>query len=505
MANYMHQYWRSVRQRYNPKINQFIDQLVASWLAPMLIAAFISALLKVSSQDYVGWGQYIKVLGQALIELSPIFLCKYLSLNARGLSKGAWWVLGFVLLPALGFIALNNGLISANFLVVGETALFILWALELGAIIRLWLGSKLKLLRFKPNLDNVFFILWIGVSLFMAAVFNSIDDPLENQPIHLVIDLKRNLLLFGSFISYFIQFLTLYGSLYFAYYLNHHVLINKVLQRHGVYNYLWVTTLFLIVFVPVFTQIIMWMPMNVPDYTVTASTNYNPFSLGNVHLGLLIIVLSFPLILAMKLQSDNRKLAELEQEKLATELKWLQQQINPHFLFNTLNNLYALCLSKSEKTPELILQLASLLRFVVYKGGNDRVSLNDEVSYLNDYLELQRLRVENKCEFSIDLPTSLPPLSISPLLLVVFVENAFKHGVELSDQQSTLNLSLKVEGTTLHFCCENSVPENDSERECGIGLNNVERRLALIYPDKHQLNISSTDEIYRVELTLDLT
>ncbi len=504
MVKHMHT-WQAFKQGKDDRFNKLIDGLVNSWLAPMLIAVFIASVIKVSRAPYVSWAEYLIIWGQGLLEISPILLCKYFSVRTVGIRKALWWILGFIVLPAVAFISLNNGVIPADVMIVGEAGLFALWAVELGAFIRLWLGSRLKLLRFKPSLDNVFFILWIGVSLFMAAVFNSIDAPLENQPIHLVIDLKRNLLQFGSFIGYFLQFATLYGALYFVYYVNHHVLINKVLQHHGVYSYLWVTALFLLVFGPVVTQIIMWLPMNVADYTVTGSTDYNPFSLLNIHLGLLIIVLSFPLILAVKLQNDNRKLAELEQEKLATELKWLQQQINPHFLFNTLNNLYALCLSKSEKTPELILQLASLLRFVVYKGGNDRVSLNDEINYLNDYLELQRLRVENKCDFTIDLPTSLPPLSISPLLLVVFVENAFKHGVELSDQRSTLNLSLNVEGTKLHFCCENSVPENDSERERGIGLNNVERRLALIYPDKHQLNISSTDELYRVELTLDLT
>lgn len=504
MVKDLYQGWQQLRLQSQPLLDKFVDKLVSNWLAPMLIAAFVTATIKVSPSAYVSWGEYLSILVHAIFVLCPIYLCKYLSIRSQGARKILWWVLGFVIIPAATFICLNNEVITHELIIVGEQGLFVLWALEFSALIRLWLGSRLKALRFKPNLDNVFFILWIGVSFFMAAVFNSIDDPLEHQPIHLVIDLKRNVLLFASFLGYLVQFLVLYGSLYLAYYVNHHLLINKVLQRHGVYHYLWVTTLFLLICTPIVTQIVMWMPLNIADYTVTASTDYNPFSLYNLHLGLLIIVLSFPLILAMKLQSDNRKLAELEQEKLATELKWLQQQINPHFLFNTLNNLYALCLAKSAQAPDLILQLANLLRFVVYKGGNDRVSLTDEIDYLNDYIDLQRLRVENKCQISIDFNQATKPLAISPLLLIIFIENAFKHGVEVSAQQSTIDVRLEVIDNKLHFHCKNSMPHQVASEDQGIGLENVRRRLALSYPDKHQLVVKQQEGFYCVDLILDL-
>jgi len=480
------------------------QRLVDNRLAPMLIAVILATTFSFGRIDVLGWGEYLFTVARVLLELSPIFVCKYLSINSRGMRGVMAWLVGFVAFPGAAFLLLNNQMLQAHWLISDEKALYILWLLEVAALAKYWLGSKLNHLRFKPSLDNVFLVILIGVSLFMAAVFNSIDDPLNNQPIAMVIDIKRNILHFATFIAYWLQFMCVYGALYLAYYINHHWLINQVLKRHGVYHYIWVSALFLLVAGPVVSQVLMWLPINVESYTLTGSTNYYPFSVLNLYIGFLVILFSLPLILTFKLQVDNTKLAQLEQEKLKTELKWLQQQINPHFLFNTLNNLYALCLAKSEKAPELILQLASLLRFVVYKGGNERVSLVDEMDYLNDYIQLQQLRVENKCQLRVNLPSKVPSLPISPLLLVMFIENAFKHGVEVSDQQSQLDLMIEVSGNTLHFCCKNSMPEQASSSDGGIGLVNVQRRLALSYPDKHQLTITETDGFYRVELTLEL-
>ncbi|WP_281557894.1 histidine kinase [Thalassomonas sp. RHCl1] len=500
-----------------------LDAIVTSSLLPLTIALFATALFHMQEQQLTAWGEYFSALLRLAIELSPVFLCKFFSVNNSGIKKLAWWLTGFVLLP-VSVILVGDAFAGFGYHLLStyQTWLMLL-VIELAALSNYALAQKrIKGIKFKASLDNVLFIIIMALSLAWALLLTSHHDPLNNQPIPLVLDVKRIVSYPLELLSYWLQTVILYSCLYAIYLVNHHLLIKRVLSQYGVYAYITLTGLLLLVCYPLLAQIALWLPMNDIAQPLNASGNQNPFDFWNIYIATLVVGISLPVIMAFQLQKDHRKLAELQQEKLQTELKWLQQQINPHFLFNTLNNLYALCLSKSPRAPDAILQLANLLRFVVYKGSCDRVSLSEEITYLHDYLALQQLRVENKCHFEIQLPDAAEtgPLMICPLLLVMFLENAFKHGIEPSAEQSRLQVSLTVQGNHLIFSCRNTIPESSQIHDPrpgvvsgeddfqGIGLKNVQRRLALMYPDAHQLAVSTqaqgTSKIYSVELSLEL-
>ena len=419
-----------------------------------------------------------------------------------------WWLLGFVLLPVATIVLYNSVSFVEQQLIVNELTLGIIFAIELLSAINRWFTQKkISERKIKLTLDNMVFGALLILSFIIALLFNSNEAPLLNQPIPFLIDLKHNFFNLISLLSYWLQIMVIYGCLYCIYLVNHHLLVKRILSQYGIFTYLWVTLLFLLTCYPILTQIALWLPLNNVPTPMVVSANHNPFDFWNLYIGVVVVVISTPIVMALKLQKDHLHLSQLQHDKLTTELKWLQQQINPHFLFNTLNNLYSLCLSKSAQAPDAILQLANLLRFVVYKGSDNRVALKDEISYLEDYLALQQLRVSNKCTFKVNIqPQHISGLTISPLLLVNFLENAIKHGVEPSNEPSWLNVDLTVEGTTLRFICENSIPKHAARQSnhSGIGLKNVSRRLALMYEGKHTLHYAANESSYKVNLLLTL-
>ena len=485
------------------------NNITSNRVLPLFIAVLATVLIHLHDNGLSGWSSYFLALIQVSIELSPLFICKYLSLKATGKKQLIWWLIGFIALPVIGVFLVHNFPPLLNWSISSGTTLGIIIAIELLSVVNNWLVKKTQSIRkIKLSLDNMIMAILVVISFIVAMLLNSSEAPLLNQPIPILFDLKRNALHVGSLLGYWLQVFMLYGCLFVIHLVNHHVLVKKVLSQHGVFTYLWTTTLFLLVCYPLLAQFALWLPMNDVPEPFVGSTNHNPFDFWNIYLGAIVILVSTPVIMALKLQKDHLQLSELQQEKLHTELKWLQQQINPHFLFNTLNNLYSLCLSKSAQAPDAILQLANLLRFVVYKGSNNLVSVKDEIEYLKDYLSLQQLRVINKCKFDINInDENILGLNICPLLLVNFLENAIKHGVEPSSEQSWLQVSFMVSNDTLYFVCENSVSVHNAREssQSGIGLKNVERRLALTYPDKHRLNYQVGESTYKVELSINLS
>ncbi|MCO7226051.1 sensor histidine kinase [Pleionea sp. CnH1-48] len=483
-----------------------LDWIATNRYLPMLIAVWATGLLAMDEMNSAYWEDFFPILVQLCFELSPIFICQYFRLNTSGTTSKIWWLLGFAVIPLVALLAYHNSMFVQQHLLSRDVTLFILWLIEGILFFNHWLQHKSKnRFKFALNMDTGLLLVFILLSFMWALLLNSHEDPLNNQPIPFLIDVKRNVLNLGDLIAYWCQMMILYGCLFVLYLIHHHLLIKRVLRQQGVVAYLWMTTLTVLILYPVLSQLALWLPLNQVQMTLIPSGDHNPFDFWNIYIATLVMVISLPVILAFQAQADYRDVAELEQKTLQTELKLLQQQINPHFLFNTLNNLYALSLTKSDVAPGMVLQLANLLRFVVYKGGLDKVSLADEVTYLNDYLALQKVRVDNKCEFTIDLPSEPPGFYLSPLLLIVFLENAFKHGIEPSNQKCWLNVSLTfVEGKLL-FICENSLPkQKKAQPEPGIGLDNVRRRLELIYKNQHELDILVSQESYRVTLTLDL-
>lgn len=195
---------------------------------------------------------------------------------------------------------------------------------------------------------------------------------------------------------------------------------------------------------------------------------------------------------------------QLKNERVNAELMHLKSQINPHFLFNTLNNLYGLALEKSDQAPPLILKLSDMLRYTIYQGKKEQVLLSEEINYLNDFIQLQQVRYHKPVNITFDHDLTHSDLTISPLLLLILVENAYKHGVEKLTDDAFIRIKLDVNDKTMVFKIENNFDESEKKPPTGIGLQNLTQRLKLIYPDSYQLDFTSINDVYSVRLEVQL-
>lgn len=199
----------------------------------------------------------------------------------------------------------------------------------------------------------------------------------------------------------------------------------------------------------------------------------------------------------------ERKKQEIENEKLATELSFLKTQINPHFLFNTLNNIYSLALVKSEATADAVLKLSSIMRYVLSETKHDSVALDKEIQFIQHYIELQKVRLTDKVKIEFVVEGKTEGKQIAPLILIPFVENAFKYGVS-TKEMSRLLFEIKTQPDSILFTSKNDIITNDkgNENNTGIGLKNTKRRLELLYPDTHQLTVNEENKQFIVHLIL---
>ena len=201
---------------------------------------------------------------------------------------------------------------------------------------------------------------------------------------------------------------------------------------------------------------------------------------------------------------EQQRIAALEKSQLQAELNFLKAQTNPHFLFNTLNNIYALARKKSGKTAPVVMQLSKILRFMLYECNQTSIPICREIEIIEDYLELERLRYNERLKINFIKNVDNKSIAIAPLLLLPFVENAFKHSANHTRFATTIDMHLQVKKSQLTFKVKNAKEEIRKKNEVGIGLKNVQRQLALIYPEKHTLNIKASDFSYEVQLVIDL-
>lgn len=196
---------------------------------------------------------------------------------------------------------------------------------------------------------------------------------------------------------------------------------------------------------------------------------------------------------------------ETETEKLNSELAFLKSQINPHFLFNTLNNLFSLAHSRSDKTANAIMKLSELMRYMLEDTTGKKVELYRELDYIKNYLELQRLRLDDSVKVELTMEGDFHNKSIEPLMLIPFIENAFKHGISYNEN-SFIRIELVSNDHQLLLKVENSIPTQQAEKDevSGIGLKNVKKRLDLLYPGAHKLHIIQNESRYLVHLTINL-
>jgi LytS/YehU family sensor histidine kinase len=205
---------------------------------------------------------------------------------------------------------------------------------------------------------------------------------------------------------------------------------------------------------------------------------------------------------------QQRDKKELESQTLQSELKFLKSQINPHFLFNTLNSLYALTLKKSDLAPEIVLKLSEMMRYMLYECNEKEVPLNKEINYMKNYLELEKLRHGAKMLIDFKVNGEIINQKIAPLILIPFIENSFKHGINNQVSVGFVNLELNVYKNDLNMILENSkspsLPKPSGKKSGGIGLANVKRRMAILYPENHSLDIIESPNTYKIELNLNL-
>lgn len=239
-----------------------------------------------------------------------------------------------------------------------------------------------------------------------------------------------------------------------------------------------------------------------------------------LHPELQVVTLNFIVFFAIAVKQVKRvffvqhEKNELEKTKLSTELKLkeaelklLKAQIHPHFLFNTLNNLYGLTLEKSDEAPDLVLRLSDILDYILYRCDEKSVLLSDELVNLTNYIEIEKIRYSEKLKMKVDFPLEPNMLRIAPLIILPFIENAFKHGVSNYPGVAFVKAKIKLIDSTLIFKIENSknpIKQKDDKHTKGIGLQNAQKRLELIYPEKYILKIEDMEETYSVNLTLEL-
>jgi len=216
-----------------------------------------------------------------------------------------------------------------------------------------------------------------------------------------------------------------------------------------------------------------------------------------------LMLIPLPVFAALWGYEQWRWLRMLKADKAKAELTSLKNQINPHFFFNTLNNLYGLAVEKSDQAPAMILKLSDIMRYTIYEGREEYVPLGEEVTYLEDYIYLHKIRYQKQVDISFtkDLQHAH---KIAPLLLVVPLENAFKHGVESLAGQAFIELSLHTTAEHIFFRIHNNYEPNEQEKG-GIGLENLKKRLELMYPKQHQLKITQTENTYTLSLEIAAT
>jgi two-component system LytT family sensor kinase len=239
------------------------------------------------------------------------------------------------------------------------------------------------------------------------------------------------------------------------------------------------------------------------EHTKTDITGFWAFFLSTTFTNIVFLFLSAVLKFTGDWFLNERIQRDLENQRLSAELAFLKSQINPHFLFNSLNSIYSLAYQRSEKTPDAILKLSEIMRYMLYECNDNKVDLEKELQYLQNYIDLQKIRFGDKAYIDFKVEGAVVNQKIVPLLLVAFIENAFKHGVA-NNPLTPIRLLIDVDEAHLHFYIQNKKHSNNRDVIGGIGLNNVKRRLNLLYPDKYNLEIRDLPDTYTVELSLVL-
>jgi two-component system, LytTR family, sensor kinase len=294
--------------------------------------------------------------------------------------------------------------------------------------------------------------------------------------------------------------MTFYFSQFFSvliFYANSEVLLPKVFKKHGLGIYLLIILATFIVILTITYFFRYWMMGFAPRTWFTYSTFYSLIS---------VIGISTCFQLLSDYQKEHRLQNEQEKVRLQSELSFLRSQISPHFMFNLMNSLAALARKKSDLLEPMIVKMSDLLRYMLYDSDDARIPLDKEINYLKSYVELQQMRFGNKVKVEMDFTTIVNGLALEPMLLIPFVENAFKHGTGFI-REPYIQIALVTDKHKLHFRVQNrfnSEFTDSKDGSSGIGLANVRRRLELLYPEQHTFKISKGKDIFITEVEITL-
>ena len=290
---------------------------------------------------------------------------------------------------------------------------------------------------------------------------------------------------------------------------NIYYLFPRLLKKDKLYSYLFS----LILWAFVITQlelIIHYLILSIR--TSSFSEVYTLQNMAKFFLSIFFIVFSSSIFQIINdWMEHQRERKDLQRQNLKSELKFLKSQINPHFFFNTLNSLYALTLKKSDRAPEIVLKLSDMMRYMLYESNERLISLQQEISYIKNYLELEKLRHGENFVMDIDIEGNPDGHQIAPLLFIPFLENSFKHGIDHELQSGYVKMKLSVSDNALALRVSNSIPKEalnpipSKEKAGGIGLSNVRRRLNILYPNRYKLETGEIGEEYVVKLELQET
>ncbi|MEQ9405162.1 MAG: histidine kinase [Cyclobacteriaceae bacterium] len=236
-------------------------------------------------------------------------------------------------------------------------------------------------------------------------------------------------------------------------------------------------------------------------------TDYYMVSFSDINVLIGIFTIYWVFTTLFKLSKSWYHLQKLERDNLQFKLSSLKAQVNPHFLFNSLNSLYSLALNKSSETPKVILGLSDLMRYMLYEAAGDKVALSKEIEAIQNYLNLQKLRADESSDIKFETTGDPGELQIAPLLFIPLIENSFKHGVKGISKEGYVHIDLRVHKEELSFSIRNNkgiVDEVEKSESGGIGLKNVTKRLALIYGDRSNLTVDDMPDSFRVTVTIKL-
>ncbi len=286
-------------------------------------------------------------------------------------------------------------------------------------------------------------------------------------------------------------------------YITNYLLIPRLLYRKRYADF--IATFFLMILASSFMKMyFMGQIMHQPDlFSLTGNLKARLYE--NVISDFFLVVAGAAFKLIFDYTKMQQRLAEVAKEKAETELNFLKSQINPHFLFNSLNSVYFLIHKDNAEARQALHKFSEMLRYQLYEVNDDKIPIEKEIHYLKDYVDLQQLRKDEKYSVQFNCAKDVKGFYIEPLLLIPFVENAFKHISHYNDQSNYVRVDLNRANGIFTFLVANSKEDQlTTETQGGIGMNNVKRRLELLYPGKHELTIAESDKTFSVKLNLQL-